>query len=234
MNLSDFIVQTRILLKDIGLKSLPDPALVRMANEAKNDLYRMMRVTLQDYFLTSATVGVSCSAPPDANSIALPADFSQLKDIMCTSLVPLSGTVSTTIPNPTAIEFLQWDRHDIVFRHNLRNTFSGTTGIGQVFYYDIQGISSLQFVPPIGSTGSTMTVQIYYVAVPPDLTILTDSPSTIPIEYHDYILTYMVCECMRAGNDPRVATYTEKLTAQVGKIAAALKARALNEPQERG
>jgi hypothetical protein len=234
MNLSDFIVQTRILLRDIGLKSLPDPALVRMANEAKNDLYRMMRVTLQDYFVTSATLGVSCSAPPDANTIALPADFSQLKDIMCTSLVPLSGTVSATIPNPTAIDFLSWDRHDIVFRHNLRNTFSGTTGVGQVFYYDIRGISSLEFVPPIGSTGSAMTVQIFYIAIPPDLSILTDSPTTIPIEYHDYILTYMVCECMRAGNDPRVASYTEKLTAQGGKIAAALKARVLNEPQERG
>jgi hypothetical protein len=79
-----------------------------------------------------------------------------------------------------------------------------------------------------------MTVQIFYIAVPSDLSVLTDSPSTIPIEYHDYILTYMVLECMRASNDPRVANYTEKLTAQGTKIAAALKARSLNEPQERG
>jgi hypothetical protein len=234
MNLSDFVVQTRIILKDIGLKALPDPALVRFANEGKNDLYRMMRTSLQDFFVTSATMSVSCNAPPDANSIALPADFSQLKDIMCTSLVTLNGTVSTTVSNPTAVEFLQWERHDIVFKHNLRNTFSGTTGVGQVFYYDLIGTGVIQFVPPIGSTGSTMTVQITYVAVPADLALLTDQPTTIPVEYHDYILTYMVLECMRASSDTRAVSYNDKLQAQGLKIAAALKARALNEPQERG
>lgn len=234
MNLSDFIVQTRIIMKDIGLKQIPDPALVRFVNEGKNDLYRLLRVSIQDFFLTSSNVTVSCAAPPSANTVALPADFSQLKDIMCTSLVNYIGTVSTTITNPTAIEFLAWDRHDVVFKHNLRNTFSGTDGVGQSFYYDIQGVSSMQIVPPIGTTSATFVVHVTYVAVPPDLTVLTDSPTTIPVEYHDYILTYTILECMRASTDPRVGAYSEKLTMQSQKIGAALKLRMLNEPQERG
>lgn len=225
MNLQDLLVNTRMILKDVGVKILPDPLLVTFANEGKNELYRLIRAARQDFFVTTSNVTVSGSNAPAPNTISLPADFSQLKDIICTTL---SG-----VANPTQITFLAWDRNDVIFRYLLASSFTGTTGVGMVFYYDIMGTSLLQMVPPTG-TASTMTAQLTYLAAPADMAAPSDSPSTIPTEYHQYIMNFMVTEAMRTTNDPRLAAYETKMVAQAEKVARSVGTRSLNEPQERG
>lgn len=225
MNLQDFIVNTRLTLRDIGVKVLPDPLLIAFANEGKNDLYRVIRDAKTDFFVTSSNVTISATGAGDPNTISLPTDFSQLKDILCTTL---SG-----VSDPGAIQFIAWDRNDVVFKYLLRSTMNTTAGVGLTFYYDILGTSTVQIVPPVGTTSATFLAKITYVAVPADLALPSDSPSTIPSEYHQYILNYMVTECMRATNDPRLAAYSDKLTGFRAAIAKSVSQRALNEPQER-
>lgn len=225
MNLQDLLVNTRIVLKDVGVKVLPDPLLVTFANEGKNELYRMIRATRQDFFVTTSNVTVTCTGAPSPNVITLPADFSQLKDVLCTTL--------TGVSSPTQITFLHWDRNDVIWRYLVASSFTGTLGVGMIFYYDLIGTSALQIVPPTGA-GSTMTAQLTYVATPPDLSAPSDTPSTIPPEYHQYIMNFMVTECLRAMGDQRIQLYDAKMQAITDRISKAIATRALNEPQERG
>ncbi len=228
MNLQNFLVNTRLVLKDVGVKTLPDPLLVTFANEGKNELYRLIRSTRTDYFLTSSNMTMSAGTPPAPNIITLPADFSQLKDMLCTTL----SVTGITFSNPTAIQFLGWDRNDVVFKSLMRSTLSVTDGVGLIMFFDVIGSTEIQVVPCLGAAGGAM-VAVNYVAVPADMVVPADTPSTIPAEYHPFITNYMIAEAMRATGDQRLGAYDSKVTALRESIGKSVSTRALGQPQER-
>lgn len=216
MNLQEMLIRSRLTLRDLGVKKVSDFFLIRSANEGKNELRKLIGQAKQDFFVTSANGTITTAAPSNPSTIALPADFSQLRDI------------TVTQDGYQSVSLMKWDRNDVVFKYHLRTTFSWTTGSTGTFFYDIVGLGTMHLVP---ATAVTMTCVVTYVQEVADLALLTDAPSAIPAEHHDFIPTWMITEALRSVGDARLASYTDKLKMQGEQVAASVGVRALNEPQ---
>ena len=99
-------------------------------------------------------------------------------------------------------------------------------------FFDVIGSTEIQVVPCLGAAGGAM-VAVNYVAVPADMVVPADTPSTIPAEYHPFITNYMIAEAMRATGDQRLGAYDSKVTALRESIGKSVSTRALGQPQER-
>lgn len=198
MNLQQMTLRVRMTVKDLGLRQIYDPSIVNALNEGKNELVKIIRQAREDFFLTntSGTIAAVTSVYV-AGSITLPSDFVELKDIHITT---------------TGYEGISFEPRDISskdFKDGLLITPS--SDVPWRFMYDITGLSEMLLSP---ASGVALTYQMGYVASPPDMALPTDSPTTIPAEHHDFIVTWAVCEALRVTADERLPSYLAKLEQQ--------------------
>jgi hypothetical protein len=194
MTLAQMLIQSRMALRDLGIKQISEPSLVNSANEGCRELARILRKSRKDYFTTSTTGTIAIATPPNPSTLALPANFAELKDLQ----------ITTT--DFTNVEFTPLDRSDSRYRQALRD--GGSISDGACYFYDIIGNSTLEIAPGFDRA---MAVTVTYIQRVPDLQLPSDSPSLIPTEYHDFILAWMTCEGLRQSNDPRLGNYEAKL-----------------------
>lgn len=214
MNLSSMLVNTRMEIKDLGLKAIPEPQLVYAANEGQAELVRIMRQAREDFFLATVSDTMSVATKPSPTDITLPSDFFELKDITVTT----SGYES--------VGFIHLDKSDVRFHQALNE--GGSVGNGQgSFYYDIIGLGTLRFAP---GTNLQLSVDIDYIKQVADMSAPGDSPSDIPAELHYFIVTWMVAESLRSLGDQRLVSYEKKLSDQRTSVIQSVNARQIREP----
>jgi predicted RNA-binding protein len=59
----------------------------------------------------------------------------------------------------------------------------------------------------------------------------TDYPVGIPAENYDFVVTWAICECMRAVQDKRLDSYLSKLDFQRGTVIESVNTRQVKEPE---
>jgi hypothetical protein len=215
MTLREIIFAARGKLKDQGMKRWRDPELVIAANEAKDDLVATLRQSKKDYFQTTVSVTIPISATPNMSTFALPADFANLKDI------------KVTTPDYEWIDFIHLDHADPRFNEWLRFGASFASGEG-FFYYDIIGREMVVLAP---GSDLALDATLYYSRTCPDMALPTDTPTGIPEELHDYLVTYVVAECLRETGDAQLQGYLDKLEKTREDILQILSDQQVREPQ---
>jgi hypothetical protein len=215
MNLRDIVFGARGRLKDQGMRRWRDPELVLAANEAKNELVKIIRQSKRDYFQTTISVTIPIALEPNPSVFLLPANFTQLKDLQVTSV------------GYEWIDFVIMERSDPRFREMLGIGGEFTNGEG-FFYYDIVGRTSVVLAP---GSDLVLLADLYYSATVPDMAFPTDEPTGIPIEHQDFIVNYVVCECLREANDPQLQGYLDKLEKQRQMVVESLADQQVREPQ---
>ena len=213
--LETMLVLTRIKLKDLKVRQWSEPELVAAANEGKNELVKLIRQARSDYFETSVTGTMITAVAPNPTTITLPSDFAELKEIICTD----AGYYD--------IGFTYCDQSDVRFKQALIDGGAFANGQG-MFYYTITAEKTMLLSP-----GSDMALnyKIWYVKTIPDMQYPTDAPTGIPPEHYDYILTWMICECMRSNADPRLDLYQAKLGDQAKSVMVSVGQRQIKEAQ---
>jgi hypothetical protein len=216
VNLREIVFGARGRLKDQGMKRWRDPELVLAANEAKNELVKIIRQSKRDYFTTASTFSIS-PAPAQwiPTGFVLPDDFSQLKDIQITDA------------GYEWIQFVHIDMADPRFKQMIETGGSFASGEG-FFYYDIAGRESVIVAP---SPDIVLNGIMYYSQTVPDMAFPTDEPTGIPIEHQDFIVNFIVCECLRETNDPQLSGYLDKLEKQREMLLESLADQQVREPQ---
>jgi hypothetical protein len=72
---------------------------------------------------------------------------------------------------------------------------------------------------------------LYYSQTVPDMAFPTDEPTGIPAEHQDFIVNFIVCECLRETNDPQLSGYLDKLEKQRQMVVESLADQQVREPQ---
>lgn len=215
MNLGQMLFHARTQLQDMKVARVPESQLVRALNEGKNELAKLVRQAREDWFLTTTTGTISTAAAPNYSSISLPSDFAELKELLITQ----SGYEH--------ISFKYMDRSDSRFKDALISGGSILSGQGG-FYYDLVGVSTMIFAPGFDTAlPYTMT----YIATVVDMTKRSDSPSLLPAEHHDFLVTWAVCDVLRSLGDNRLPAYESKLEYQRDSVVNAVNATQIKEPQ---
>jgi hypothetical protein len=214
-NARSFLFRTRQSIRDMGLRVWNDPELLQAANEGKNELVKIIRQAREDYFVTTTTGTITTASSPNPSVITLPADFAELKQIEVTT----SGRED--------IRFTHLDRANPQFQDALVNGQGFAGGVGQ-FYYDIMGLDRMELAP---GADEALGYLIYYVKTIPDMTAPTDTPTGIPPEHWDAIVTWMVCEALRSMGDNRLVAYEDKLSRQLENVVASVNARQIREAE---
>jgi hypothetical protein len=215
MNLKEMLFITRSELKDFSLKKWSDAELIAYINMGKADLISIVRAAREDYFLSNTTSTVSSTTSPNASVLALPTDFLELKEIICTS----SGYES--------LAFMHSDKAKPEFRRLLIEGPSIGSGTGGVLY-DIYGNSSIMFAPGFDVD---VTVRIDYIKDLPDLLLPTDTISEIPASLHDYIPVNAATEALKSAGDPRYRTFKESLNDMTDNLRTQIQPRQIREPK---
>lgn len=213
LTLKEMISRSRLILGDLSATKWSDPELVHYANEGMRELAKLIRTANQDFFQGTTTGTFSATTAPNPTDITLPSDFAFLKDIRITS------------DGYTGIEFYALDQSDSRFQSALN---AGSDAYPGVFYYDILGLQTLRLAP--GSIIS-LAYLIEYIAVPAEMTTPLSEPTGIPEEHRDWIVTYMVMECLRSRADERLIGFEEKASRQAARIADAVATRQRREPK---
>lgn len=211
--LQEMLLLARIKLKDLNLKRWTELELVAAANEGKNELTKIIRQAREDYFVTTATGSVSATTAPNPTTITLPSDFAELKKIEITT----SGYED--------VHFEPMDLADDRFHSAL---VDGPSSSPQSFYYDIYGSDTLVLAP---GAGISLAYKIHYVQTVPDMELLTATPTRLPREHWDWIVTWIVCEALRSGEDNRLVNYERKLGYQTENILNSVNARQIAKPE---
>ncbi len=214
MNLGEMLFYSRSMLQDMNVKRINEAHLVRALNEGKNELAKIIRQAREDFFVTTTTGTISSAVSPNPSVISLPADFAELKQLEITS----SGRET--------IEFQYLDRSDPDFHRLLLDTQSLGAGVDCLFY-DIIG-STIEIAPPLDIS---LAYKMYYVSTVPDMVGITDTPALIPVEHHDYVVTWAVAEGLRSAGDNRYELYLEKLKAQEAGVIDCVNARQIKDPE---
>lgn len=215
MNLREIVFAARGKLKDQGMKRWRDPELVIAANEAKDDLVAILRQAKRDYFVTTSTFSVTATPYPYQCGFTLPSDFVQLKDLQITDA------------GYEWIEFVHIDMADPRFKGMASIGGSFLNGEG-FFYYDIVGRGSIVLAP---APELTLNGLMYYANSIGDMAFPTDTPSGIPEEFHDYLVTYVVAECLRETGDGQLQGYLDKLEKAREDILQISADQQVREPQ---
>jgi len=213
-NLRGMITAARLTLRDLSVRSFPEPFFVGAANEGKNELAKIIRQARESYFEYAATGTITATSAPNPSEITLPDDFSELLQISITNV------------GYEDIGFIFLRQSDPRFHQALIDGGSFGSGAG-VFYYDIVGLKTLRLAP---GADIALTYAIKYTQIVADMTLPTDAPTAIPADYYDYIVTWMVCEALRSVGDQRLTLYLDKLERQKNSTVASVNARQVREP----
>jgi hypothetical protein len=214
-DLRTILLLSRMKLKDLGVKRFTEIELIAAANEGKNELAKIIRQAREDFFYKTATGTFSTTTAPNYSEITLPADFSQLKDIEVTT----AGYEWT--------EFAPCDISDPRFKEAAR--YGGSYGGGSgTAYYDVVGNTKVVFAPGFDVA---LDYRMRYISVVPDLRYPTDTIAPIPLEHFDYIVTYVVAECMREGENPAYQLWLDKLERQKDMIVESINTVQIRDPK---
>ncbi len=186
--------------------------ILQALNEGKDELVKLIRQSREDWFLTTVSGTISAAAAPNYSSLALPADFAEIKELMITR----SGY--------EGISFAYMDRSDPRFKNA---QISGSTDAGDDHYYDLVGVTTMVFAPGFSEAlPYTMT----YIATVADMTKRSDTPA-LPAEHHRFIITWAVADVLRSLGDPRLSAYDEKLAYQRNSVIEAVNSTDIKEPR---
>jgi hypothetical protein len=215
MNLKTMLFKTRMILQDLEVRKVPEPFLLAAANEGKNELVKIIRQAHKNYFETTTTGTIAIATPPNPSDITLPSDFAELKQIMVTD----TGFEDTG--------FIYKPHNHPEFQEALIMGGGFANGMGN-FYYDIVGEKTMRLAP---GSDVAFNYTLDYVATIADMALPTDSPTGIPAEHHDYIVTWMICEGMRSIGDIRLDSYLVKLEAQGDTVKESINDRQIKDPK---
>jgi hypothetical protein len=214
MNLQKMLVEARLVLRDVGVKSTPDLMLIGSANEAKDEMVQIIRQARQDFFLVSTTSVVTTAVAPNPSIIVLPSDFIVLKDIYCNN----SGY--------EGIVFMPMDRADPRFRRALIDGGSYSAG-NSIAYYDLYGNSNILIAPAFDLA---LSITVDYIKSVEDMVILTDEPNGIPAEYRHYIVAHMVCDALRMAASPALVAWEAHLKEKKEFMQQNIQPRQIKDP----
>lgn len=215
MKLKQMLVEARLVLKDVGLKSTADALLIGSANEAKDEVVQIMRQAREDFFFASTTSTVVTAVPPNASTIVLPTNFILLKDLYCND----SGY--------EGIVFVNLDRADPRFRRALIDGGSYQAG-NSVAYYDIFGNSNLILAPGFDLA---LNITVDYIKTVVDMVSLEDEPEGIPVEYHHYMVSHMITEALRMAASPELSAWESHLAEKKEFLQQNIQPRQIKEPK---
>ncbi len=213
MNLAEILFIARSRLKDLSVKKFSEAELIAACNEGICAMSTVIRQAREDYFLTSVTSAIPTAVKPNGSAVSLPTDFLELKDLMIVT------------PGFEYIQFAAQDRTTNNFRTALLDGASIGSGSG-LLYYDIYATSTIMFAPGLDVT---LDVKIDYIQLCPDLFLPTDTPSLIPVKYHNNIPDYVVTEALRSAGDARFSAYRDKLKLSEDSLGIAIQPRQIRE-----
>jgi hypothetical protein len=214
-NLRAMITQVRLKMDDLGVRIFSEPEIIADLNEGKNELVKIIRQARENYFETSVARTISTTTSPNYSSIALPADFSEMRDIKVTN----AGYED--------IGFLKMSQSDERFKQALIDGGNFSAGHG-IFFYDFYGESSIIFSP---GADLDLGVNLLYIQTIPDMALPTDYPTGIPIEHSDFMVTWAVTESLRKLADERLGSFESKRDFQQEAIINSINSRQIKEPQ---
>lgn len=89
----------------------------------------------------------------------------------------------------------------------MRRQTQSTSG-GQMNWYAMDGLDTIHFYPAPSSTTTQMTIT--YVARPALMSVNTDVPVGIPVEFHDVIVLGAIARAVRIWNPSYAADYHDR------------------------
>lgn len=213
-DLKTMVVLTRTRLKDLRVKTFPEFEIIAFLNEGKNELVKIIRGSVENYFEESISGTLSTTTVPNAASITLPSDFAELRNLQITS----SGYEAST--------FIKLNQSDNRF-HEACIDGNNSVLSSNCYYYDFVGQSEIIIAPP---PVVDLVYKMDYIKTVPDMMFPQDYPVGIPREHWDYIVTWAVCEGLRSMKDPRLSSYEDKLKLQSTSVINAINTRQVKEP----
>lgn len=216
----NYVLQTmlslaRMRLKDMRVRVIPEPLLVAAANEGKNELVKIIRQARENFFEKSSTGTIAATTTPNSSSITLPSDFSEMRNL------------AITTASYEDIQFMFKSQSDLLFKSALIDGGSFATGHG-TFYYDFYGQNSLILAP---GADIALAYKMDYISTVPDMVRPDDYPAGIPAEHYDFIVTWMVTDCLRVQADPRLQAFLQKLDNQATSVKLSIASRQIKEPE---
>ncbi|HCV42404.1 MAG TPA: hypothetical protein DGH68_02900, partial [Bacteroidetes bacterium] len=208
------VTLVRIKIKDLAVRSFMDPEIQLAINEGKNELVKIIRQANENYFEETLSTTISATTKPNYSTLALPADFSELRDLRVTT----SGLEDLT--------FQHVSQSDQRFRQALIDGGSYASGAG-VMFYDFYGESTMIFAP---GADIDIPIQLLYTKTIPDMTYPSSYCTGVPLDHSDFMVTWAICECMRTAQDPRLSDYESKLDFQRESIINSVNTRQRKEP----
>jgi hypothetical protein len=214
MNLKQMLVEARLALRDVGVKSTADLLLVGSANEAKDEVVQIMRQAREDFFFATTTSLVTTATSPNPSVVNLPTDFSLLKNLYCNDR------------GYEGIVFMPMDQADPRFRRALIDGGSYSGG-NSVAYFDLYGNSRLLLAPGFDLA---LNLTIDYIKSVADMADLNDEPTDIPPEYHHYIVIHMVCDALRMAANSSLAAWEAHLQEKKEYMQQNIQPRQIKDP----
>ncbi len=195
MRLRELLVEARLVLRDVGVKSQADSLLIGAANEAKDEMVQIIRQAREDFFLCSTISVIPTAATPLPSIVTLPTDFINLRDLAI---------------NDSGFEgiIFQWmDQSDPRFRRALIDGGVYQAGTALCFY-NIRGNAQLVLAPGFDIP---LNLTILYLQTVPDMVNLEDEITSIPKEFHHYMSTHMICDALRMAANPALEAFEAHL-----------------------
>jgi hypothetical protein len=214
MKLRELLVETRLVLKDVGVKSQADSLLIGAANEAKDEMVQIIRQAREDFFLTSAIIAIPTASPPLASIVTLPADFMNLRDLAINDL-GFEGII-----------FQFMNQSDPRFRRALIDGGVYQAGTALCFY-NIRGNAQLVLAPGFDVP---LNLTVLYLQAVPDMVGLEDEITSIPKEFHHYMSVHMICDALRMAANSALEAFEKHLEEKKKFMIQNIEPRQSREP----
>lgn len=213
--LQNMLVQARMRLRDLTVRTFQEPLLVAALNEGKNELVKIIKQARENFFESTGTGTITAVAKPNPSDITLPTDFAELRQLAITT----AGFED--------IGFVKQSQSHPLFVQALLDGGSFGTGQG-MFYYDFVGLTTLRLAP---GSDTDLAYRIDYISMVADMTKPDDYPVGIPSEHYDFIVTWAIADCLRSIGDPKLIAYENKLKFQAESVMASVGSRQVREPR---
>jgi hypothetical protein len=213
--LKTMLTMVRTRLRDLRVRTFPEYELISFLNEGKNEVVKIIRQADENFFETTTSVTISATTAPNKSSITLPADFATLRNLSITT----AGMEST--------QFYFMSQSDRRFQ-DAAIAGGSFAGGGSAFYYDFVGLSEIILSP---GADVEMACRMDYIRMIPDMMFPSSYPEGVPPEHYDFIVTWAVCEGLRAQNDARLGDYLSKLEWQKTSLINSVNTRQSKEPK---
>ena len=212
--LKTMIFTVRTKLKDLAVRKFHEHEIIAALNEGKNECVKLIRQANENFFEDTVAGTISSTSTPNYSQITLPANFAELRNLTVTN----AGLEDTG--------FIKLNQSDERFKSALLDGGSFASGLG-IAYWDFLA-DTMIFAP---GADIDLGYRMHYIKTVPDMELPGDLPVGIPAEDYDFIVTWAICECMRAVEDPRLDAYLAKMEYQKGSVTESVNTRQVKEPE---